>query len=112
MAAGDSVRLVRRFPQKVGWVSGHHGVGHADLRMIIRYYTLRDDESQDAMEALAAGEDSSRVCTDLAHSGGREKTPRSQPPRFRVVTTAGWLNGGPKAETVASLQSFILTSGP
>jgi len=64
-------------------------VGHADLRMIIRYCTLRDGESQDAMKALAAGQDSSRVCTLFAHSEVSEKGPRPQHLVFKAVTGAG-----------------------
>jgi integrase len=63
-------------------------VGHADLRMIIRYYTLRDDESQEAMDDLRGGAKSPGFKTVLRQTGVPEKQLRSQRPAFRIVTTA------------------------
>lgn len=63
-------------------------VGHSDLRMIVRYYRLQDDESREAMEALSRESGFSGFSTVLAQSGVSQKHPRSQPPVFQVVTSA------------------------
>ena len=63
-------------------------VGHSDLRMIVRYYSLKDEESRRAMSAVNFGGDFPRFGTVLTQLGGSEKQPRSQPPVFQVVTSA------------------------
>ena len=63
-------------------------VGHSDLRMIMRYYRLQDDESQEAMEALDGGMNGPGFKTVLRQTAGQEEEPRSQTPVFRVVTNA------------------------
>jgi len=63
-------------------------VGHSDLRMIMRYYELQDDESKRAMGSVDFGAKRNRFRTKIGQSGGEAKQPRSQPPVFQVVTSA------------------------
>jgi integrase len=63
-------------------------VGHSELRMITRYYELRQDESKRAMEGVDFGKHSSNFRTVLGQKGGCENEPRSQLPALQVVTSA------------------------
>ena len=63
-------------------------VGHSDLRMILTYYNLQDQESLDAMEAIGGGETFRPFMHTLCTLGVPEKQPQSQTPVFRAVTTA------------------------
>jgi len=65
-----------------------HWVGHADLRMVVRYYSLQDEASREAMAALIAEENGTRYRTKLGQKGVPESKPRPQHPAFTVVASA------------------------